>query len=91
MAAGNATGAGDAATAGLAHGLALGHPWDERLRHAVALGTAAALAPVAGEFSPADYATVRAGVTVTRAGTGGPGAGAAAVGDGAAAVRGEAG
>ena len=35
-----------------------GSPWDERLRHAVALGTAAALAPVAGEFSPADYATV---------------------------------
>jgi hypothetical protein len=77
--------------------MALGHPWDERLRHAVALGTAAALAPVAGEFSPADYATVRAGVTVTRAGTGGPAGGpaavqdAAAVGDGAAAVRGEAG
>lgn len=97
VAAGNATGAGDAATAGLAHGLALGHPWDERLRHAVALGTAAALAPVAGEFSPADYATVRAGVTVTRAGTGGPGDAAAAagdgaaVGDGAAAMRGEAG
>jgi len=63
----NATGAGDAAAAGLAHGLALGHSWGERLRHAVALGTAAALAPVAGEFSPADYATVRAGVTVTRA------------------------
>ena len=65
--AGNATGAGDAAAAGLAHGLALGYPWEERLRHAVALGTAVALAPVAGEFSPADYATVRAGVTVTRA------------------------
>ena len=67
VAAGNATGAGDAAAAGLAQGLALGQPWEERLRHAVALGTAAALAPVAGEFSPADYATVRAGVTVTRA------------------------
>jgi tagatose 6-phosphate kinase len=65
--AGNATGAGDAAAAGLAHGLALGQPWGERLRHAVALGTAAALAPVAGEFSPADYASVRAGVKVTRA------------------------
>jgi tagatose 6-phosphate kinase len=65
--AGNATGAGDAATAGLAHGLAQRRPWDERLRHAVALGTAAALAPVAGEFSAADYATVRAGVTVARA------------------------
>ena len=49
--AGNATGAGDAAAAGLAHGLALGQPWPERLRDAVALGTAAALAPVAGEFS----------------------------------------
>jgi tagatose 6-phosphate kinase len=65
--AGNATGAGDAAAAGLAQGLALGQPWPERLRDAVALGTAAALAPVAGEFTPADYATVRAGVTVTRA------------------------
>ena len=66
VAAGNATGAGDAAAAGLAQGLALGQPWPERLRDAVALGTAAALAPVAGEFSAADYATVRAGVTVTR-------------------------
>jgi tagatose 6-phosphate kinase len=65
--AGNATGAGDAAAAGLAQGLALGQPWPERLRDAVALGTAAALAPVAGEFTTADYATVRAGVTVTRA------------------------
>ncbi len=65
--AGNATGAGDAAAAGLVHGLAEGYPWEERLRHAVALGTAVAMAPVAGEFSPADYASVRAGVTVTRA------------------------
>ena len=65
--AGNATGAGDAAAAGLAQGLALGQPWPERLRDAVALGTAAALAPVAGEFTAADYATVRARVTVTRA------------------------
>jgi tagatose 6-phosphate kinase len=65
--AGNATGAGDAAAAGLARGLALGQPWEQRLRHAVALGTAAALAPVAGEFSPADYATVQTGVTVSRA------------------------
>jgi tagatose 6-phosphate kinase len=63
----NATGAGDAAAAGLAQGLALGQPWPERLRDSVALGTAAALAPVAGEFTAADYATVRAGVTVTRA------------------------
>jgi tagatose 6-phosphate kinase len=65
--AGNATGAGDAAAAGLAYGLALGQPWDERLRHAVALGTAAALAPVAGEFNPADYATLLDATVVTRA------------------------
>ena len=63
--AGNATGAGDAAAAGLAYGLALGQPWDERLRHAVALGTAAALAPVAGEFSPADYVTLLEATVVT--------------------------
>lgn len=75
--AGNATGAGDAAAAGLAQGLALGQPWPERLRDAVALGTAAALAPVAGEFTAADYATVRAGVTVTRAAGADGGAGAA--------------
>ena len=52
---GNATGAGDAVAAALAHGLALGRPWDERLRHAVALGAAAAAAPVAGEFSHDSY------------------------------------
>jgi tagatose 6-phosphate kinase len=65
--AGNPTGAGDAVAAGLAHGLAQGNPWEERLRHAVALGTAAAAAPVAGEFSHADYARALAGVTVSRA------------------------
>jgi tagatose 6-phosphate kinase len=54
-AAGNPTGAGDAAVAGLAHGLALGRPWPERLRHAAALGAAAVVAPVAGEVSLADY------------------------------------
>ncbi|MGH3069947.1 MAG: 1-phosphofructokinase family hexose kinase [Streptosporangiaceae bacterium] len=64
--AGNATGAGDAAAAGLAHGLARGRPWDERLRHAVALGTASAMAPVAGEFSPADYAKLLDATVVTR-------------------------
>jgi tagatose 6-phosphate kinase len=64
--AGNATGAGDAAAAGLAHGLALGRPWDERLRHAVALGTASAMALVAGEFSPADYARLLDATVVTR-------------------------
>ena len=31
---GNPTGAGDAVAAGLVHGLVLGRPWEERLRHA---------------------------------------------------------
>jgi tagatose 6-phosphate kinase len=53
--AGNATGAGDAVAAALAHGIVLGRPWDERLRHAAALGAAAAAAPVAGEFRHQDY------------------------------------
>jgi len=48
------------------HGLVLGRPWEERLRHAVALGTASVAAPVAGEFSHADYAAVLAGVRVKR-------------------------
>jgi tagatose 6-phosphate kinase len=63
---GNPTGAGDAVAAGLVHGLVQGRPWEERLRHAVALGTAAAAAPVAGEFSQADYAEALAGVRVNR-------------------------
>ena len=62
--AGNATGAGDAVAAALAHGLILGRPWDERLRHAVALGAATAAAPVAGEFSRADYTSALAAATV---------------------------
>ncbi len=53
--AGNATGAGDAVAAALVHGLVLGRPWEERLRHAVALGAATAAAPVAGEFRSCDY------------------------------------
>jgi 1-phosphofructokinase family hexose kinase len=64
--AGNATGAGDAVAAGLAHALVRGLPWDERLRHAVALGTAAAAAPAAGEFSTTDYTTGLAEVTVRK-------------------------
>jgi tagatose 6-phosphate kinase len=61
---GNPTGAGDAVTAALAHGLVLGRPWDERLRHAVAVGTASAMAPVAGEFSVADYTRLLPAVTI---------------------------
>jgi tagatose 6-phosphate kinase len=64
--AGNPTGAGDAVAAGLAYGLVAGRPWGERLRHAVALGTASAAAPVAGEFSPDGYSSVLTGVTVHR-------------------------
>jgi 1-phosphofructokinase family hexose kinase len=63
---GNPTGAGDAVAAGLVHGLVLERPWDERLRHAVALGAASVAAPAAGEFSHADYAEVLAGVRVNR-------------------------
>jgi tagatose 6-phosphate kinase len=62
--AGNPTGAGDAAVAGLARGLALGTPWPQRLREAVALGTAAAAAPVAGQFAVADYDRALAGASV---------------------------
>jgi len=61
---GNPTGAGDAVVAGLAHGLVLGRCWRERLRHAVALGTAAAAAPAAGEFRPADYHRLLDGVRI---------------------------
>ena len=61
---GNATGAGDAVAAALAHGLALGRPWDERLRHAAALGAATAAAPVAGEFRRQDYLGALSAVTV---------------------------
>jgi tagatose 6-phosphate kinase len=64
--AGNPTGAGDAVAAALAHGLVLGRPWPEQLRHAVALGTASAMAPVAGEFSVADYTRLLAAVSVDR-------------------------
>ncbi len=62
--AGNPTGAGDAVVAALAHGLVLGRPWDSQLRYAVAAGTAAATAPVAGEFSVADYTRALAAVTI---------------------------
>jgi tagatose 6-phosphate kinase len=48
---GNPTGAGDAVTAGLARGLVQGEDWPRRLRQAVALGSAAVAAPVAGDHS----------------------------------------
>jgi tagatose 6-phosphate kinase len=64
--AGNPSGAGDAVVASLAHGLVLGRPWAERLRHAAALGTAAVAAPSAGQFAGADYEQALAGTRVTR-------------------------
>jgi tagatose 6-phosphate kinase len=61
----NPTGAGDAVVAGLTFGLVTGQPWPDRLRDAAALGTAAALAPVAGEFESDDYKRIRADVMIT--------------------------
>ncbi|MBB1158227.1 1-phosphofructokinase family hexose kinase [Amycolatopsis dendrobii] len=52
---GNPTGAGDAATAGLAVALAAGRPLIEALRTAAALGAAAVLRPVAGEVDLPAY------------------------------------
>lgn len=46
---GNPTGAGDATAAGIALGLAQGWDWPTTLTHAVSLGAAAVLTPVAGE------------------------------------------
>jgi tagatose 6-phosphate kinase len=61
---GNPTGAGDAAAAGLAYGLAAGRPWRDRVTHAAALGAAAVSAPVAGEIDPCDYQRALSGVQV---------------------------
>jgi len=66
--AGNATGAGDAVAAALAHGIVLGRPWDDRLRHAAALGAATAAAPVAGEFCQQDYLDALRAVAVEEVG-----------------------
>jgi tagatose 6-phosphate kinase len=64
--AGNPTGAGDAVVAGLADGLVRGRDWPDVLRHATAVGTAAAAAPVAGEFSLAEYERLVPAVSVTQ-------------------------
>ncbi|MGA5322486.1 1-phosphofructokinase family hexose kinase [Streptomyces seoulensis] len=62
---GNPTGAGDAAVAGLLSGVVDGLAWPARLTRATALSAAAVLAPVAGEFAPADYTRLLAVATVT--------------------------
>lgn len=62
---GNPTGAGDAVVAALADGLVRGREWPDVLRHGAAAGTAAASAPVAGEFSLAEYERLVPAVSVT--------------------------
>nr|WP_042179376.1 1-phosphofructokinase family hexose kinase [Kibdelosporangium sp. MJ126-NF4]CEL13789.1 1-phosphofructokinase [Kibdelosporangium sp. MJ126-NF4]CTQ88157.1 1-phosphofructokinase (EC 2.7.1.56) [Kibdelosporangium sp. MJ126-NF4] len=61
---GNPTGAGDAFTAALAHGLAHQHTWPDMLADAVALSAAAVLSPVAGSYDPVAYQTFTGVVTV---------------------------
>ncbi|MGW6703424.1 1-phosphofructokinase family hexose kinase [Streptomyces sp. NPDC054956] len=65
--AGNPTGAGDSAVAGLLSALAEGLDWPERLARAVALSAATVTAPAAGEFDPRTYEEVRGSVKVTTA------------------------
>jgi tagatose 6-phosphate kinase len=61
---GNATGAGDAAVAALAVGLAASDPWPARLTRMVAWSAAAAAATVAGEFTDALADAIAADVAV---------------------------
>jgi tagatose 6-phosphate kinase len=61
---GNPTGAGDAATAALVHGLVTGQSWPDRLRHAVAISAATVLHSSAGGFDAAAYAYLLDAVTV---------------------------
>jgi tagatose 6-phosphate kinase len=62
--AGNPTGAGDAAVAVLARGLAHRTPWPRRLAEAVAASAAAVAAPVAGRLEVRLYDRLRREVTV---------------------------
>ncbi|MEU6852400.1 PfkB family carbohydrate kinase, partial [Actinacidiphila alni] len=70
--AGNPTGAGDSAVAGLLSGLAEGLPWPDRLARAVALSAATVAAPAAGEYDPAVYAELLGQVKVVPAEPGAP-------------------
>ncbi|MGW6685744.1 1-phosphofructokinase family hexose kinase [Streptomyces sp. NPDC054961] len=63
--AGNPTGAGDSAVAGLLSALVEGLDWPDRLVRAVALSAATVRAPAAGEFDPRTYEEVRGSVKVT--------------------------
>lgn len=63
--AGNPTGAGDSAVAGLLSGLVEDLPWPARLARAVALSAATVRAPAAGEFDRATYEELLERVVVT--------------------------
>jgi tagatose 6-phosphate kinase len=63
---GNATGAGDAAAAGVVRGLVRGDPWPDLVGQAAVLGAAAVLSPVAGELDPAVIEILAASVRVDR-------------------------
>ncbi|MET9961034.1 1-phosphofructokinase family hexose kinase [Streptomyces sp. NPDC006326] len=65
--AGNPTGAGDSAVAGLLSALTEGLDWPDRLTRAVALSAATVHAPTAGDFDPRTYEEVRGAVQVTAA------------------------
>ncbi|MEU7552327.1 1-phosphofructokinase family hexose kinase [Streptomyces sp. NPDC044571] len=65
--AGNPTGAGDSAVAGLLSALTEGLDWPGRLTRAVALSAATVHAPTAGDFDPRTYEEVRGSVKVTAA------------------------
>ncbi|MCX3061604.1 1-phosphofructokinase family hexose kinase [Streptomyces beihaiensis] len=64
--AGNPTGAGDSAVAGLLSGLLDGEDWPRRLARAVALSAATVVAPAAGEFDAGTYEKLLARVSVDR-------------------------
>ncbi|OKI10074.1 1-phosphofructokinase [Streptomyces sp. CB02923] len=63
--AGNPTGAGDSAVAGLLSGLVEDLPWPARLARAVALSAATVRAPAAGEFDRGTYEELLERITVT--------------------------
>ncbi|GAA2684815.1 1-phosphofructokinase family hexose kinase [Streptomyces lunalinharesii] len=63
--AGNPTGAGDSAVAGLLSGLVEELPWPDRLSRAVALSAATVRATAAGEFDAATYEELLPHVVVT--------------------------
>ncbi|MBT2382274.1 1-phosphofructokinase family hexose kinase [Streptomyces sp. ISL-11] len=65
--AGNPTGAGDSAVAGLLTGWVDGLSWPDRITRAVALSAATVLAPAAGEFDRATYEELLPKVAVSAA------------------------